>query len=391
MISPVALAKELSQIDWDFKGGWTQQGLHALHWYPGTFIPQVASNLVRLLTRPGDLVLDPFCGCGTTLLESIRLGRPAIGIDSNTLGILVSQVKSTEFSIRGLQRDLDAIQETAVASLFGKTHGTIEANPELSPWFSPATLRALTRLWQIIQSTVGSIEHRRFFQVCLSHVLRTSCSQENHWGWIADNVAPKARRDHDAYALFARHAQNMVRELERMYQEIKTGQLSSLDVLRNSRALLADCRQPLPIPTADAVVTSPPYPCVIDYTRAQRLSFEFFGWNRDEGEEVEIGARWKRFRKRQIDEYVQDLARAFANINAVLRHGGLVGLVIDAVRRTRRDLPKPPPVDIPEILKRTFGYVNVGDTQVRKLSSQRLLDRKGSRNQEFIVVLQKPA
>jgi hypothetical protein len=261
----------------------------------------------------------------------------------------------------------------------------------MAKWFAPFTLRNIAGLWEVIRVAVRSTEHLRFFQVCLSHTLRACCSQDRHWGWIADNVTPKKYREHDASAAFLRHTEAMLEEIGRMYQELDASELSSMDVLRRSQALLADCRQPLGVAMVDAVVTSPPYPCVIDYTRSQRLTYELFGWDRKASEDVEIGARWKRFRKRQFDEYIQDLAAAFANINAVLRPGGMVGLVIDAVARPRRDLPLPPSLDVAETLHRTFGYEMVGEAQVRQLSSQRFLDRRGSCNREFVMVLQKPS
>jgi len=183
----------------------------------------------------------------------------------------------------------------------------------------------------------------------------------------------------------------MIDAADRLYQELQNSQLSSMTALSRSRAVLADCRQPLQVEPVDAVVTSPPYPYVIDYTRSQRLTYELFGWDTKTSEGMEIGARWKRFRKRQFDEYIQDLTAAFANIDAVLRPGGMIGLVIDAVARVRRDLPEPPALDMADTLRRTFGYEMVGEAQIRQLSSQRLRDRKGSCNREFVMVLQKPS
>ena len=49
--------------------------------HPAKMIPALAAHAVRFYTRPGDLVLDPMCGSGTTLVEAVRSGREAIGVE----------------------------------------------------------------------------------------------------------------------------------------------------------------------------------------------------------------------------------------------------------------------------------------------------------------------
>jgi len=56
---------------------------HNFHTYPAKFIPQIPRTIIRQLSVPGDIVLDPFCGCGTTLVEAKLLGRSSIGIELN--------------------------------------------------------------------------------------------------------------------------------------------------------------------------------------------------------------------------------------------------------------------------------------------------------------------
>src|SRR5690349_19733980 len=92
-LSDSDIQKKLNGIDWDFQGSLSNYGLHRIHWYPGTFIPQIPAYLIELFSQPDDTVLDPFCGVGTTLVESIRLGRRSIGIDVNAIGTLVATTK----------------------------------------------------------------------------------------------------------------------------------------------------------------------------------------------------------------------------------------------------------------------------------------------------------
>jgi modification methylase len=49
--------------------------------HPAKMLPAIAAHAVAVYTQPGDLVLDPMCGVGTTLVEAVRAGRDAIGVD----------------------------------------------------------------------------------------------------------------------------------------------------------------------------------------------------------------------------------------------------------------------------------------------------------------------
>lgn len=49
--------------------------------HPAKMLPAVAAHAIARYTRPGDLVLDPMCGIGTTLVEAVRSGRRAVGIE----------------------------------------------------------------------------------------------------------------------------------------------------------------------------------------------------------------------------------------------------------------------------------------------------------------------
>ena len=60
---------------------------HGLHPYPAKFIPQIPRKAILEWTKEGDTILDPFCGCGTTILEAALLNRLSIGVDNGVLAL----------------------------------------------------------------------------------------------------------------------------------------------------------------------------------------------------------------------------------------------------------------------------------------------------------------
>jgi len=77
---------------------------HNFYRYPARFSPLFARAAVEAFSKPGDVVLDPFMGGGTTLVEASALGRHSIGCDINSLAVFVTRAKTTALSERELKR-----------------------------------------------------------------------------------------------------------------------------------------------------------------------------------------------------------------------------------------------------------------------------------------------
>lgn len=71
---------------------------HNFYRYPARFSPKLVRAAIEAFTEPGDLVLDPFVGRGTTLVEAMVLGRNAIGAAISSLATFVSEVKTTSYA-----------------------------------------------------------------------------------------------------------------------------------------------------------------------------------------------------------------------------------------------------------------------------------------------------
>ncbi len=96
----------------------TTKHVHRLHPYKGKFIPQLVEYFLDNHTdefkkeayfKPGDIVLDPFCGSGTTLVQSNELGLHAIGIDISAFNTLISNVKIYKYDFLDLHYEIQKI------------------------------------------------------------------------------------------------------------------------------------------------------------------------------------------------------------------------------------------------------------------------------------------
>ena len=67
---------------------------HGYHKYPAKFIPQLVRKLINKYSKEDDTVLDPFGGCGTTLVEAKIAGRNSIGTDISRIAVLISRAKT---------------------------------------------------------------------------------------------------------------------------------------------------------------------------------------------------------------------------------------------------------------------------------------------------------
>jgi hypothetical protein len=109
-------AVNASSEDWDFAGlGMrdTQSGVHFFHHWTAKFIPQIPGRVIDRYAKPGDVVLDPFMGSGTTLVEAIQRGHDAWGTDINPLAVRIAQAKTTPIDNDALVDFIAWLEEAA--------------------------------------------------------------------------------------------------------------------------------------------------------------------------------------------------------------------------------------------------------------------------------------
>ena len=381
--------RRLSSIDWDFPNAGNKPGsVHMLHWFPGNFIPQIPAALIQILSRPGDLVLDPFCGSGTTAVEALRLRRRAVASDRLSACVMITSAK-----LALLGGDLQAGRRGALlASLAFEGQCRSDqsgrngegSNPELAGWFAPDTMAQLRFLWRLVEEepTRGA---REILAALFSDVLfdcaaagpsgaRPGPKRRHHWGWIADNVRPRELATHNAIRLF----HHRLAALDVGEGGGSAGQPRNAWTVRQNATALALADQ-----SVDLVVTSPPYVGVIDYTHANRLLYLWINWSMREEREEEIGARFRRTRRDAVSEYLAAIRTASGEIFRVLKPGAACAIVVGESRRF-------PGAALMALLEFERLMPKIWGPVPRLSSRRRVSDRAASEAVEYVCVFQRP-
>ncbi len=116
----------------------TTKHIHRLHPYKGKFIPQLVEYFLdahlddfkkEVYFHPGDIVLDPFSGSGTTLVQANELGMHAVGVDVSAFNTLITNVKLAKVDFDDLQKEIKRITKELIT--FSKKHNNIDFERQL--------------------------------------------------------------------------------------------------------------------------------------------------------------------------------------------------------------------------------------------------------------------
>lgn len=252
---------------------------HGIHPYKGKFYPQLAKGLINLVRpKAGSIILDPFCGSGTTLLEGELNGLQACGSDMNPLaakiakaktGIIQSEPAVLEETVTVLNELIRTVPKELNEPL---TEFNKECLEEIGRWFPLAVTQKINWLLKTIRRISDGII-RDFLEVVLSSVIRDVSQQE------PTDLRIRYRKllieDADVFGLFSQNLKIQFERVEKFWSvrghspyELLTARVVEGD----NRDMETFSRLELQPETVDLVLTSPPYATALPYIDTDRLS-----------------------------------------------------------------------------------------------------------------------
>src|SRR5919204_4923318 len=324
--------------DLDLDLSWSEQELperertrhvHRLHPYLGKFIPQLVEVLLSRYFEPGDHVLDPFAGSGTTLVQAIESGHDATGIDIAAFNCLLMEVKTRSYDRFLLERELREVHERipTLQQPVTRPSGFVRR------WYAARAARELLAFREV----VNEYEHADALRVILARAAR-SARRTTHF----DLDFPRTPQIEPYWCYKHKRTCSPV---ETASQFLRRYTLDTLERLKQfarvrrrdcaAKVLHADARDVDYARKFDGILTSPPYPGLIDYHEQHRYAYELLGL--DDRRELELGAAAAGTTRTALADYSDGIAAALANALSVLRRGAPVVIVVN----DRRDLYPP--------------------------------------------------
>lgn len=344
----IDVINKLENIDWDFSDYNSSRypfDLNSIPWYPATFVPPIPKFLIASLTKPGDVVFDPFGGSGTTTIEALKLNRSSIYNDINPfacdiVSALLSTVNQTLKNNNYLDKNSEKKRlESHLVSEY-EVDNFITTNSickDVKDWYEEKTLRELISIINLLlQDTNGDNGIKLIRKLAVSSILKSASSQPGHFTYVTDNCKPNKKIYKNAIQLYLERLEQIGLAAEDFIIQFNLAhsEASLNDLLNISRIVNGDARnlEWLDKHSVDLVLTSPPYLCAQDYIKTMRLTNLFFPNEEAFTTTVkkEIGARCQRRGKAEVVvmNFYKDMHSVFNHINRVLKPNGFFCLVM---------------------------------------------------------------
>ncbi|AFY47016.1 hypothetical protein Nos7524_1123 [Nostoc sp. PCC 7524] len=253
--------------------------VYSLGFQPAKTIPEIPSWFLQKYTSPGSVILEPFAGSGTSLIEGLKFKRNIIWLDNNPLSQLICRVKTTRLPL------IDILAESHKIVADENTANTVISSINFSNkdfWFQEEVQAGL----EIIKSRIylSKLAYQPVLLLAFASTVR-KCSNMNDGMILAarrSSVKEVPQRSRaDVFKYFQLYVDKIIEALAEWYQftwdDTDVREVASQD----ARNLEGDW-------LCDAVVTSPPYINAIDYIWASKFELHWLDFVKSDQERLNL-------------------------------------------------------------------------------------------------------
>ncbi len=250
---------------------------HGIHKFPAKFFPELPRYLIRRYSRKGERVLDPMCGSGTVVLESLLSERIPIGVDIDPMAQLITRTKT-----KSLDSDKLESQSKKLVDQIHQAYEDSKQSPSIpvfnyrDNWFRPFVLHELGTIKDAIDSVtdrVSSTEFRDFFLVVFSSIIRDVSNADPHCTRTV--IRKKSIRNIAVGDTISKFKDALAKQLQAM-----SALATSLQLIDNRKVILKEesaTAMNFEDNSINLAVTSPPYINAVDYPRTHQLEMYWLG------------------------------------------------------------------------------------------------------------------
>ena len=402
---------------WTFREADTKEFTHSYHAYPAMMIPQVARTLLNEYSPKGkvELLFDPYCGSGTSLVEASIAGINSIGTDLNPLARFMSIVKTTHYDIQTITSQCAELELH-----FANYHKELVKNKDFSRisnylfWYSEDVLLKLSYIEELIQDYTANND---FFRLILAEIVR-ECSYTRNGEFKRFRMSEDKIKTYnpDPFALFLKKYK---RNLQGLNAFNSVNKVSNVKVCDFNTSIGVPC-EVIKKGDVDIVITSPPYGdsrTTVAYGQFSRWANEWFGFSNAKNLDNELmgGGKCKEmlFSSNELSEvldsiksldekrywevvsFLNDYWSSIKNVAETIRLGGRICYVVGD--RRVKGIQIPLDYFTAEMFEKCgFKHIN---TLVREIPNKRMPSLTSPTNvtgnhvqtmsNEFIVIMEK--
>lgn len=234
-----------------FHGEPLLRGRHRIHPYPAMLHPLLVNFLIEMYAENGDVVFDPFCGSGVTLLQAGVKGYESVGFDINPMALLIARTKTATYQRKKLLEEFNDLSNSLSEGVMSRPDSCQLDIPSIRNkdyWYSNDVINDLGRIRHDLKNR--PYENLEFFLTIFAFVCRNQSFTRNgefkRYRMKAEKIA---KTKNEVFPRFFSRVCEMIEVF------------SDTDIPReNSRPILANSEKRIPSSiTYDLVITSPPY------------------------------------------------------------------------------------------------------------------------------------